>query len=533
MVVLNRWWMVSCVCLVGALGCHKHSEPGSSSIPVVASFTPAQAPVGANVTINGTGFDGTTNVSVGGAWAVFQHVNDQQLVIQVPITAMSGAIAVVNGLGSGGSTAKFYVTPQVLSITPVTGAPGTVVTLTGYGLAGTQEVLFGTNAAVPASFVVSSANQVQATVPLGSTSGSVTVTEPAPPVAPATSATTTASLAGFVYTAGSYTVPVFNAFTPAQAATGTDVTVTGTGMSSVSGVTIGGVSCYFTLVDDTTLTVQVPAAAVTGPIALASVLTTSPVVLQPAATFVVTPTITNFTPAQGPAGTLVTLTGTGLVGTTSIAFGGATLSNFIVTGANTAQANVAPGSATGPITLVSSGVTATSPASFSFTAAAVKPPVLASVVTPGTTSQVAVGDVVTVNGSGFTGTTEVSLGGASALFTVVSDAQLTFTVPAAAVSGFIAVTTNTGGAGGSTATYLVTPTITALSPAAGPAGTTVTLTGTGFEGATSLSFNGTPANFVVVGPNQITTKVPGGATTGTLTVVASGLNGISSSFTVQ
>jgi len=67
----------------------------------------------------------------------------------------------------------------------------------------------------------------------------------------------------------------------------------------------------------------------------------------------------------------------------------------------------------------------------------------------------------------------------------------------------------------------------------GPVGTTVTLTGTGLEGATSLSFNGTAANFVVVGPNQITTKVPGGATTGTLTVVASGLNGISSSFTVQ
>jgi hypothetical protein len=183
--------------------------------------------------------------------------------------------------------------------------------------------------------------------------------------------------------------------------------------------------------------------------------------------------------------------------------------------------------------VVSCGVTATSPVSFNFTAAAVNPPVLASIVTPSTTSQVSVGEVVTVKGSGFTGVAEVTLGGAPALFNVASDSQLTFTVPTAAISGFIAVTSNTGGAGGSTGTYMVTPTITAMSPAKGPVGTTVTLTGTGFVGATALSFNGIAANFVVVGPNQITTRVPGGATTGAITVVSSGLSGISSSFTIQ
>ena len=55
-----------------------------------------------------------------------------------------------------------------------------------------------------------------------------------------------------------------------------------------------------------------------------------------------------------------------------------------------------------------------------------------------------VGATVEVLGQGFTGTTAVSLNGAAAKFTVISDTYLTATVPNGATSGFITVTTPSG-----------------------------------------------------------------------------------------
>ncbi len=56
-------------------------------------------------------------------------------------------------------------------------------------------------------------------------------------------------------------------------------------------------------------------------------------------------------------------------------------------------------------------------------------------------------------------------------------------------------------------------------PASGAVGTAVTILGTDLSGATSVKFNGTAATFTVVSGTEITTKVPTGATTGTVKVV--------------
>src|SRR5438105_4808273 len=68
----------------------------------------------------------------------------------------------------------------------------------------------------------------------------------------------------------------------------------------------------------------------------------------------------------------------------------------------------------------------------------------------------------------------------------------------------------------------------------GPVGAPVTITGSGFTGATAVSFNGTLASAHVDSDTEISTTVPGDATTGPVTVTDSGGNPIDAgTFTVQ
>ncbi|HTR23616.1 MAG TPA: choice-of-anchor tandem repeat GloVer-containing protein [Terriglobales bacterium] len=59
-------------------------------------------------------------------------------------------------------------------------------------------------------------------------------------------------------------------------------------------------------------------------------------------------------------------------------------------------------------------------------------------------------------------------------------------------------------------------------PNAGPVKSKVVILGTDLTGTTNVSFNGVAAKFKVVSATEITTKVPKGATTGTLTVTTPG-----------
>jgi hypothetical protein len=77
------------------------------------------------------------------------------------------------------------------------------------------------------------------------------------------------------------------------------------------------------------------------------------------------------------------------------------------------------------------------------------------------------------------------------------------------------------------------PSISGFSPASGAVTASVTITGSGFTGATAVTFNGTPAQFSVVGDTRIDATVPSGATTGPIGVTAPGGSTTSAtSFTV-
>lgn len=76
-------------------------------------------------------------------------------------------------------------------------------------------------------------------------------------------------------------------------------------------------------------------------------------------------------------------------------------------------------------------------------------------------------------------------------------------------------------------------TYTSKTPSTGSPGTPVTITGTNLTGATVRFFNNITATDIVATANQITCKVPAGATTGAVSIIKNGITVSAGSFTVN
>ena len=206
------------------------------------------------------------------------------------------------------------------------------------------------------------------------------------------------------------------------------------------------------------------------------------------------PTISSFSPASGPAGAAVTITGTNLESTTAVTFNGTTAS-FHVGSARTVTATVPAGATSGKIALTTSLGTAQSGGDFTVTAAG---PTI-SAINP--FSGPVGGDTnVTITGTGFQVGSTVTFGGAAGTVTGGSGStQLSVTTPAHAAGQADVVVTNPDGQSATVQngfTYVSGPSISGVSPSSGPApgGTSVTITGGNFGGpGTTATFGGVPA----------------------------------------
>jgi uncharacterized repeat protein (TIGR03803 family) len=141
---------------------------------------------------------------------------------------------------------------------------------------------------------------------------------------------------------------------------GTTVEILGDGLTGTTKVLFGTGSANFTVVSDTYMTAVVPASGVTGTVTV----TTPSGTLKSAQTFKVLPVISSFTPTSGPVGTPVTITGTGLTGTSKVTFGGVKATVFSVVSGRQVKATVPTGALTGKIGITTAGGTATSPGTF-------------------------------------------------------------------------------------------------------------------------------------------------------------------------
>ncbi|MBZ5544247.1 MAG: IPT/TIG domain-containing protein [Acidobacteriia bacterium] len=483
-----------------------------SNSPVINSFTPTSGAVGASVTINGSKFTGATAVKFNGTSASSFTVNsDTQITTSVPTNATTGPLSVTTPAGTGTSTSNFTVLgpPLISSFTPTSGGVGTSATISGSGFTNTSSVSFnGTSA----QFTVNSDTQITTAVPSGATTGSIGITTPI----------------GSTTSSGSFTVipsPSITSFSPTSGLVGTTVTIAGSHFTGATTVAFNGTSSTFTVASDSQINTSVPSGATTGPISVTTPGGTA--TSSTSFTVIVPPSISSFSPTSGFEGSSVTISGAGFTGATSVTFNGLAAS-FTVASDTQIKTTVPSGATTGPIGVTTPVGTATSSSSFTV----LHLPVIAYFSPTSGPS----GTLVTINGSYFTGTTSVAFNGKKASFSVVSDSQITATVPKRATSGPISVTTP-GGTTTSSTNFAVGPTqgpaITSFSPTSGPVGTSVTISGSGFTGATSVAFNGTSAQFTVNSDTQVTTSVPSGATTGPISVTTpAGTGTSSSSFTV-
>jgi uncharacterized repeat protein (TIGR03803 family) len=155
----------------------------------------------------------------------------------------------------------------------------------------------------------------------------------------------------------------YAALVPTSAKVGKSIGILGQGFTGTTAVSFNGTSAQFNVTSDTFLTATVPDGATTGLVTVA----TPGGNLTSKQKFQVTPVIQSFTPASGPVGTTVTITGVSLTQATKVTFGGVAATSFTVDNDKQVTANVPTGAKTGKIVIGTPGGTATSRGSFTVT----------------------------------------------------------------------------------------------------------------------------------------------------------------------
>ena len=237
------------------------------------------------------------------------------------------------------------------------------------------------------------------------------------------------------------------------------------------------------------------------------------------------PAVTGISPGSGPlaGGNTVTISGTELLGTTAIAFGGTAATSVSCTA--TSCTATAPAGAAGTVDVRATSFGGTSATSSGDQYTYVAAPAVTA-VTPNHGPEGG-GTTVTITGTNLTGATGVSFGGTpAASFSVDSATQITADTPASADGTVNVTVTNPYGTSAIGASDQYTydepaPSITSLSPTTGPAAgaTVVTITGTDLLGTTAAAFGSVAATGVtVVSDTQVQATAPAGTGTVDATV---------------
>ena len=294
-------------------------------VPTVTHISPSSGPIagGTTVTITGTGFDSGSTVTFGTVPATSHtFVSSTQMTAVSPAVASPTTVHVTVTTSTSQTSApttadNFTYGPTVTSVSPAFGPTygGTGVIITGTGFVAGATVAFG---ATPATSV----NVVSAT----------TITAVSPAVATPTVVDVTVSVAGggtsATGTSDRFTyLPTVTNVSPNSGPVvgGTAVTINGTGFVAGSSVAFGThPAAAVTIVSSTTISAISPAATAPGTV---DVTVTAPgagtSISSAGDHFTYVPSVSAVSPNSGPVagGTTVTISGSGFIAGSSVAFG--------------------------------------------------------------------------------------------------------------------------------------------------------------------------------------------------------------------
>ena len=324
-----------------------YSEPIS-----INSFEPTAIKAGQTLKINGEYLNIVEEVILAGGVHVlkedFVSQSREVLELKVPETAQTGKIIVSNGadLLSDGeeiptwiySEADLTVTlPSISEISPNPVKAGTVLTIKGADLDLVKSVVFGGDLTVD-EFKMQSATQIELDVPENAEDGKITLI-PASGV--------------YVFSSSDLVMVVPTvSVSPAEIKNGGTLTVTGTNLDLITGVSFAG-EVQGTIMEGGTTTqisVMVPDLAVTGDVVFT---TTSKKTVNGGSVTIIVPTLTDFAPNAVKPNSDIVINGTNLDIVSEVKFTGDIAGSIISQSETSLTVTVPLGAKNGVITLVS------------------------------------------------------------------------------------------------------------------------------------------------------------------------------------
>jgi FG-GAP-like repeat/IPT/TIG domain/Secretion system C-terminal sorting domain/FG-GAP repeat len=465
--------------------------------PVITSFTPTTVSAGNTVTITGTGFSGATAVSFGGSPASSFSVVSPTTINALVYGGASGNITVTTPMGTASSGGLTYIgtMSRIISFTPASGPPNTLITIVGTGFTGVTAVSF--NGGLAPTFTVVSDDTIQAVIGSGA-SGEISITD---------QWGTPTSSTNFTLT---NPVTTLTSFSPTAATTGNTVTISGTHLTDATGVSFGGTAASsFSVASDNTL-IAIVGSGSTGNIVVNTPSGSDTLTGFTFTPYITVPSITAVYPWTGQPGDTVQIYGSGFTGTTSVTFGGVS-TPFVIRNDGLLVATIGSGASGNIVVTNSAGTTQVGPWRFN---------PATPIITSFSPQSGPAGTLITIKGANLLTTWDALVGQSIGEYgllnlTVVSDSVVTGNLNSLSTSGPVTVWAGGGDVSFGEFTVLPagTPQISGISPVSGGQGTVDTITGLNFTGITAVTFGGVAANsFTIVSSTMITAVVGQGAT---------------------
>jgi hypothetical protein len=464
--------------------------------PFISSFSPTSGGIGTKILLSGINLLTVTSAKIGLVNLKINSKSDTQMEVEVLTNSVTGKISVVAGVTFETAT-NFTVSgsPQITSFTPTSGAPGTLITITGLNFSNNPDVKFGTSTS--ATVTQATATQIICQVPSSASTGKINVN---------------GALSNTDFTLS--VKSVITSITPLKGGVDKEITIVGqylTGatikfFNNITAVKVGTGT-------DAQVVVKVPVGTTTGKISITTPggTTLSTNDFQ----FLVAPTIASFTPTAGIIGTTVTISGTNLQHNPEVRFFNNVLGVIKSFTATQIVVDVPVGTTTGKISVKTDAINAAVLSASDFVI--VGKPTVASISPASGT----INERVTISGTNLANPVSVSFDGVStSTFISASATSIIVRVPAS-VNGIsnrtinVNVKTAADNSNNQAFSLLGTPTITKISPNNNPASWAFLIEGTNLNSVKKITLD----NRIPTIPsktngidnqafNYLTTKVP-------------------------